>query len=187
MEPFETQGAGHRPAAGSRRSAIIIAALVAAILIVGLAFYRLGLLRGERLSNLQSDAKIQRLEKQLTLFYAPPSEILSLNGMLKKKEGSIWTVETTSLRNPIPENPGEQPKKELREVVLTPKTRFTDFNPQAPVVHDTITKASITAEQISVGDIVVVFADHNILEEKRFEAVEVQRSNPAPPPTAVQQ
>ncbi len=181
MEPLDT------PGAGPRRSVLIIAALVAAILIIGLAFYRLGLLRGERLSDLQSEAKIQRLEKQLLLFYAPPSEVLSLNGVLKKKETSVWTVETTALKNPVPDEPGEQPKKELREVVTTSKTRFSDFNPQAPLVHDTITKASITPEQIAVGDVVVVFADHNILEEKRFEAVEIQRSNPAPPPTAAAQ
>lgn len=141
-----------------------------AALVIGLAGYRLGMLRGERLAD-----------ERLTFLYQPTNDIRTVSGVLEAKENGVWIIDIPSLLEPIPEARGAPRKRERRRVILTSKTALAEIDLRIPPAPNApLAKTAISPAQFLVGDAITVLAERNIAAEKEFEASEIQRIIPPP-------
>ena len=110
------------------------------------------------------------------IFPGPPAELFSINGLIKEIGANFIIVEYI-IPPDLPLLPYEQPKTELRKVLLTEKTKMVEFQLLFLISNQSSKPSSkkiIKLSDFKIGDRITAIAKENIKTKMGFEASEIQ-------------
>jgi len=115
----------------------------------------------------------EEAQRIITTAYHPPD---TLFGFVGKIAGISENVIALEINNPDDYLPTQTPRKQIRNVIITPNTELVLINRTQIMQDGTFLKTPLELKHFRFGQTITVTSDENIRDKETFEAKSIQLS-----------